>query len=138
MVIATGDEAGRGCSMATVLVADDDPDIRDLVVLKLELAGMEVLAAEDGTEALRKAREGHPDLIVLDLMMPGMSGLDVCRELRQDPAFAKVPIIMLTAKAQESDVEAGFEVGADDYVPKPFSPRELLARVKVLLGRGTG
>jgi two-component system, OmpR family, phosphate regulon response regulator PhoB len=121
--------------MVTVLLAEDDPDIRDLVTFKLRQQGYEVRAFEDGLSALASARDEMPDLALLDITMPGMSGLDVCRELRADPATADVPIILLTARAQESDIETGFSVGADDYVVKPFSPRELVSRVQAVLAR---
>ncbi|WP_307844565.1 response regulator transcription factor [Actinotalea solisilvae] len=118
-----------------VLVADDDPDIRDLVAFKLGTAGYEVEVVGDGLAALEHARARPPRLVLLDVMMPGLSGLDVAQQLRADPRTATVPIILLTAKAQESDVEGGFGVGADDYVTKPFSPRELLSRVRAVLAR---
>jgi DNA-binding response OmpR family regulator len=116
-------------------VADDDRDIRDLVAFKLGQAGYEVDTAEDGAQALSRIRSAPPALVVLDVMMPGLSGMDVARQLRADVQTASLPIIMLTAKAQEADVESGFAVGVDDYVIKPFSPRELLSRVKALLAR---
>ncbi|PIE28119.1 MAG: response regulator [Micrococcales bacterium] len=118
-----------------ILVADDDRDIRDLVTFKLQQAGHRVTAVENGVQALESARRERPDLLVLDVMMPGLSGVDVTRELRTDSEFAAVPIILLTAKAQETDVEAGFAIGADDYVTKPFSPRELVSRVQAVLAR---
>ncbi|GAB4062503.1 hypothetical protein GCM10028777_02430 [Angustibacter speluncae] len=118
-----------------VLVVDDDRDIRDLVTFKLEQAGYEVRQAEDGLQALDAVREWGPDLVVLDVMMPGLSGIDVTRELRADPGTAATPVILLTAKAQEADVETGFVTGADDYVVKPFSPRELVSRVQAVLAR---
>jgi DNA-binding response OmpR family regulator len=118
-----------------LLVADDDRDIRDLVAFKLQQAGFTVETVEDGLAALTSARASRPALAVLDVMMPGLSGVDVARELRADPGTARVPIIMLTAKAQERDVEAGFASGADDYVVKPFSPRELVSRVQAVLAR---
>ena len=121
--------------MVTVLLAEDDADIRDLVTFKLREAGYEVRAFEDGLSALASAQDDRPDLALLDIMMPGMSGLDVCRELRADPATSAVPIILLTARAQESDIETGFAVGADDYIVKPFSPRELASRVHAVLAR---
>jgi DNA-binding response OmpR family regulator len=121
--------------MTVVLVAEDDPDIRDLVVFKLQQSGYEVIAAEDGQQALSAAREQLPELAVLDVSMPGMSGLDVCRMLRAEPATAHMLIIMLTARAQESDVDSGFVAGADDYIIKPFSPRELTTRLRALLAR---
>jgi len=121
--------------MTTVLVADDDLDIRELVAFKLAQAGYEVRSAPDGVAALDAARAGGVDLVVLDLMMPGLSGLDVCAELRREPVTAELPVIMLTARAQDQDVATGFAAGADDYVVKPFSPRELVSRVQAVLGR---
>jgi DNA-binding response OmpR family regulator len=121
--------------MATVLLAEDDADIRLLVALKLQQAGHEVRAVGDGASALADARERPPDLAVLDLVMPDMSGLEVCRALRQHPDTAGVPIIILTARAQQADVTAGYEAGANEYVVKPFSPRELATRVQALLAR---
>ena len=118
-----------------VLVADDDRDIRELVAFKLGQAGFVVETAEDGVQALAAALQDRPDLAVLDVMMPGLSGLDVARQLRADGRTATVPIILLTARAQESDVEGGFAAGVDDYVIKPFSPRELLSRVQAVLAR---
>jgi two-component system phosphate regulon response regulator PhoB len=119
----------------TVLVIDDEADIIELVRYNLERAGYDVVAAADGREGLGIARRLKPALIVLDLMMPGMDGLEVCRELRRDPDTERTPIIMLTARAAESDRVVGLELGADDYLTKPFSPRELVARVKAVLRR---
>ena len=121
--------------MATIVVADDDADIRDLVVFKLEQSGHQVLAFGDGASAVEACQRQVPGLALLDVMMPGMSGLDACRAMRADPALATVPVILLTARAQESDIEQGFLVGADDYVVKPFSPRELVSRVTAVLER---
>ncbi|GIF44733.1 response regulator [Actinoplanes xinjiangensis] len=121
--------------MTTVLVADDDADIRDLVAFKLEQAGLDVLAVGDGQAAVDTARARLPTLAVLDVSMPGLSGIDVCRMLRADPSTAGMLIIMLTARVQEQDVEGGFSAGADDYVTKPFSPRELVSRIQALLTR---
>ena len=121
--------------MTAILVADDDMDIRDLVAFKLEQAGFDVTAVDNGLAALTAARLEPPDLVVLDVMMPGMSGIDVCRELRNDRTTAGLPIILLTARAQEGDVEVGFGAGADDYIVKPFSPRELVTRVEAVLAR---
>jgi two-component system, OmpR family, phosphate regulon response regulator PhoB len=122
-------------SVTVVLVADDDADIRDLVAFKLEQAGFDVIAVEDGQTALEQARSRQPTLAVLDVSMPGLSGIDVCRMLRADPATNGILIIMLTARVQEQDVEGGFSAGADDYVTKPFSPRELVSRIQALLSR---
>jgi DNA-binding response OmpR family regulator len=124
--------------VTAVLVAEDDPDVRDLVVFKLEQAGYEVTAVPDGPAALAAAQRRHLDLVVLDVSMPGMSGLDVCRLLRADPTTHALPIMMLTARAQERDVEGGFAAGADDYLVKPFSPRELASRIQALLARSRG
>ena len=121
----------------TILVADDDRDIRELVVFKLEQSGYGVIEAEDGAAALVAARLHRPDLCVLDVMMPGLSGVEVIRELRRDQGCADVKVILLTARAQEADVETGFSVGADDYVVTPFSPRELVSRVQAVLARSS-
>ena len=121
--------------MGQILVVEDEPDIRDLVVLHLTREGFRCRTAGNGVEALREARATRPDLVVLDLMLPGMDGLEVCRRLRAEPATAGVPIIMLTAKADEVDRVVGLELGADDYVAKPFSPKELVARVRAVLRR---
>jgi DNA-binding response OmpR family regulator len=118
-----------------VLVADDDPDILDLVRYRLERSGYEVATATDGAEAVRLAGELAPALAVLDVMMPSLDGLEATRRLRDDPATADIPVILLTAKAQDADVQEGFLAGADDYIRKPFSPRELSARVQAVLGR---
>jgi two-component system alkaline phosphatase synthesis response regulator PhoP len=119
----------------TILVVEDETRIVKLVRDYLERAGFGVLAAYDGEEALRLTRRDQPDLIVLDLMLPGVDGLDVCRRLRQESG---VPIIMLTARVEEADRIVGLELGADDYVTKPFSPRELVARVRATLRRTSG
>jgi len=118
-----------------VLVVDDDTKTVELVKLYLERDGYRVLTAYDGIEALRLARESHPDLIVLDLMLPGIDGLEVCRTLRSE---SDVPIIMLTARTTDQDKLTGLELGADDYMTKPFSPRELAARVRTVLRRLPG
>lgn len=120
---------------AKVLVVDDEPDIVELVRYHLEKAGFRCLVGADGAAALRLVREHRPDLLILDLMLPGLDGLEVCRRLRHDPATARLPVIMLTARAEEVDRVVGLEVGADDYVVKPFSPRELVARVNAILRR---
>jgi DNA-binding response OmpR family regulator len=120
---------------ALVLVADDDPDILSLVGFRLERAGYNVLPARDGEEALALALERHPDLAVLDVMMPKLDGYEVTRRLRDNAATSRMPVILLTARVQESDITRGFEAGADDYIKKPFSPQELRARVQAILGR---
>lgn len=121
--------------MAKILVVDDEPDAVELVEFNLKNAGFEVITAADGAEALKQARATLPDLVVLDLMLPEVDGLEVCKLLRRDAATAGIPIIMLTAKAAEIDRVLGLELGADDYLTKPFSPRELMLRVKGLLRR---
>ena len=122
----------------TILVVDDEQDVVRLLVSNLKRAGYETLTAEDGDRALAKARSDKPDLIILDLMLPSISGLEVCRSLKGDPGMAGMPIIMLTARHEEIDRVVGFELGADDYVTKPFSPREMVLRVQSLLRRSTG
>ena len=116
-----------------VLIVDDEPDALELVAFNLKSAGMDVVTAADGAEALKKARAVVPDAIVLDLMLPEVDGVEVCKILRRDPKTSAIPIVMLTAKAAETDRVVGLELGADDYVTKPFSPRELVLRVKRLL-----
>jgi phosphate regulon transcriptional regulator PhoB len=118
-----------------VLVVEDEPDIRELILHHLAQDGFLCRAASSGPEALAEARARPPDLVILDLMLPGIDGLEVCRRLRGDPTTAAVPIIMLTAKADEVDRVVGLELGADDYVVKPFSPKELVARVRAVLRR---
>src|SRR6266850_4490120 len=120
----------------TILIVDDEPEGIELVEFNLKQAGFTVASAADGAEAIRKARSLRPDLIVLDVMLPEIDGFEVCKMLRRDPSTAGVPIIMLTAKAAEIDRVLGLELGADDYVTKPFSPRELVLRVKRLLRSG--
>lgn len=116
-----------------ILVVDDEPDAVELIEFNLKSAGYDVVTAADGEEALKKARSSLPNLIVLDLMLPEVDGLEVCKILRRDPKTSSIPIVMLTAKAAEIDRVLGLELGADDYVTKPFSPRELVLRVKRLL-----
>jgi len=122
----------------TILVVDDEPRIVQIARDYLERAGFEVLSAGNGELALALARSERPNLIVLDLMLPGMDGLDVTRALRRDPLLPEIPIIMLTARVEESDKLVGLELGADDYLTKPFSPRELVARVRAVLRRTEG
>jgi DNA-binding response OmpR family regulator len=118
-----------------LLIAEDDPDIRELISFRLTAAGHSVTAVEDGPSALDAAGQVAPDLVLLDVMMPGLSGIDVCRALRARPESADLPVILLTARSQEADVQAGFRAGADDYMTKPFSPRELVSRINALLAR---
>jgi DNA-binding response OmpR family regulator len=119
----------------TVLVADDDGDVLALVVRRLERDGYKVITARDGAEALRLAQENLPDLAVLDVMMPHLTGYEVTQHLRQETATERIPVILLTARVQEADVKRGFSVGADDYIKKPFSPQELRSRFQAVLGR---
>ncbi|MCH7606075.1 MAG: response regulator transcription factor [Chloroflexi bacterium] len=117
---------------STILILEDDPNTVEIVQLYLLRDGHNVLWASDGLEGLRMARESHPDLVVLDLMLPGMSGMEVCRTLREE---SNVPVVMLTARVEEEDRLAGLDAGADDYMTKPFSPRELAARIRAVLRR---
>jgi DNA-binding response OmpR family regulator len=121
--------------MNRILVVEDDRDIADLIVHYLANAGHEAQILTNGAEALSSARRNPPDVLILDRMLPGADGLEICRAMRSDPATAGVPIIMLTARAEEADRIVGLELGADDYVTKPFSPKELVARVNALLRR---
>ena len=122
----------------TILIVDDEPDVSDLLVYNLQKAGYKTVTARDGSVALQKARDEVPSLILLDLMLPQMDGTEVCRHLKADSKTAHIPIIMLTAKAEEVDRVVGLELGADDYVTKPFSPREIALRVKSVLRRASG
>ncbi len=119
-----------------ILVVDDETDVVDMLVINLRAVGFQVIPVEDGATALKKARSDLPSLIILDLMLPGMSGLEICKVLKGDIATRHIPIIMLTAKGEEVDKIVGLELGADDYVTKPFSPRELILRVNRSLRRG--
>jgi two-component system phosphate regulon response regulator PhoB len=124
--------------MSTILLVEDDPDIRYLVSYKLTRSGFEVIEAADGAEGLRQAERHPPDLVILDVRMPRMSGLEVCRELRGRPRTAAVPIIMLTARTRPEDIEQAYAAGASEYVAKPFSPRELQQRVESALAKVGG
>jgi two-component system phosphate regulon response regulator PhoB len=119
-----------------ILVVDDEEDILELVRFNLAREGYPVICTASGEESLKIVQKEHPDLIVLDLMLPGIDGLDVAKALKNDPKTRDIPIIMLTAKGEEADIVAGLELGADDYVTKPFSPRILVARVRAVLRRG--
>ncbi|GAB6173525.1 response regulator [Paradesulfitobacterium aromaticivorans] len=121
--------------MAVILVVDDEESIQELLRYNLEKEGYKVLAARDGLEALERVGKDQPDLVVLDVMLPHMDGMEVCRQLRLNPKFRELPVIMLTAKGEEIDKVLGLELGADDYMTKPFSPRELVARIKARLRR---
>ncbi len=120
---------------ARVLIVEDEPHIRDLVALHLGLEGLSIVAVGDGNDALRHARSEPFDVIVLDLMLPGLDGVTICRAIRREPANSDVPILMLTARREESDKVLGLDSGADDYLTKPFGVRELVARVRALLRR---
>jgi|SRR3972149_5404586 len=121
--------------MKHILIIEDDPDIVELVRYNLSKEGYQVAAVGDGVAGLEKIRKSQPDLLVLDLMLPKLSGMEVCKEIRRDQALKQLPILMLTARGEEMDRVIGLEVGADDYVTKPFSPRELVARIRALLRR---
>jgi len=126
-------ETGSG---RNILIIEDETDVADLLSLNLRKAGFRVSTAGDGASGLQKARDDRPDFIILDLMLPKMSGLEVCRILKSDAATARMPILMLTAKAEEIDRIVGLEFGADDYVTKPFSPREIVLRIRAIFRRG--
>jgi DNA-binding response OmpR family regulator len=119
----------------TILVADDEEDLRELVTYRLSRSGYNVIGAEDGQKAFELAAERTPDLMVLDVMMPKLDGYELTRRVRAEAALRSIPVILLTARSQESDIDRGFEVGADDYLKKPFNPDELVARVRAVLGR---
>lgn len=124
-------------STQTILIVEDEEDIRQLLTFNLQREGFATLESGDGKQGLEKARSHKPDLILLDVMLPGMDGFQVCRELERDPVTACIPIIMLTARGEEIDRIVGLELGADDYVVKPFSVRELILRVRAILRRQT-
>ena len=128
-------EIGSG---RNILIIEDESDVADLLTLNLRKAGFRISTAADGASGLQNARDDRPDFIVLDLMLPKMSGLEVCRILKSDTATSQIPILMLTAKAEEIDRIVGLEFGADDYVTKPFSPREVVLRIKAILRRAEG
>ena len=121
--------------MKRILVIEDDKDIVELVRYNLEKDGYQILASSDGATGLAQIRKAPPDLLILDLMLPKLSGLEICKEVRKDVSLNRLPILILSAKGEEADRVVGLEMGADDYVTKPFSPRELIARVKALLRR---
>lgn len=126
---------GKRMPREKILVVDDEEDILELVRYNLEREGFQVTCAESGEKAMERTRQEAPDLIVLDLMLPGIDGLEVARRLKQDQKTAGLPIVMLTAKGEEADIVAGLELGADDYITKPFSPRVMIARIKAVLRR---
>jgi DNA-binding response OmpR family regulator len=122
--------------LGKVLIVEDEQDVAELIRFNLAREGYDVRVALNGTEALRQAREFHPEVILLDIMVPQLNGWEVCRRLKQEPETHTVPVIMVTGRVEEGDKVLGFELGADDYVTKPFSPRELVARVRAVLRRG--
>jgi two-component system alkaline phosphatase synthesis response regulator PhoP len=128
-----------GINMAEekILVVDDEEHIQELIKFNLEKSGYKVICADNGIDAIKLAKEQLPQLMLLDLMLPGMDGLDVCKEIRKDSSMSNMPIIMITAKGEEIDKIIGLELGADDYITKPFSVRELVARIKAILRRTT-
>ncbi len=123
-------------SMSKILVIEDEHDLQQVLAYNLKQAGHDALSAEQGQEGLRIAREQHPDLVLLDIMLPDVPGTEVCKSLKEDPATRRIPVVMLTAKGEEIDRVVGFELGADDYIVKPFSVRELLLRITAILRRG--
>ena len=122
--------------LGRVLVLEDEQDVAELIRYNLAKEGYDVVVSANGAEALRLAREHHPDVILLDIMIPQLNGWEVCRRLKQDPALAPIAVIMVTGRVEEGDKVLGFELGADDYVTKPFSPRELVARIRAVVRRG--
>lgn len=123
-------------SSKKIVIVEDEPDILEILSYNLKREGFEVITALNGTDGLKTIKQVDPDLALLDLMLPGMDGLEICRELKGHQSTSNIPIIMVTAKGEESDVVLGLGVGADDYIAKPFSPRELIARVKAVIRRG--
>ncbi len=119
-----------------ILVIEDEADILEVITYNLEREGHKVVSCRNGEQGLSRIRTDNPDLVILDLMLPGMDGVEVCRQVKSDPVTRAIPVIMVTAKSEESDIVLGLGIGADDYITKPFSPKELVARVKVVLRRG--
>jgi CheY-like chemotaxis protein len=121
--------------MAKILIAEDEPDIRDLVAFTLRFAGHTVIAVGNGEEAVEAARKEHPDLILMDVRMPRMTGYEACEKMKLDPEIAPIPVVFLSAKGQESEIRTGLDVGAAEYLLKPFAPVELTQRVSELLAK---
>lgn len=121
--------------MARILIAEDEPDIRELVAFTLRFAGHEVTTASNGEDALHKATDILPDLILMDVRMPKMTGYDACRAMKADPALRAIPVVFLSAKGQDSEIQTGLEAGAEEYLLKPFAPDQLTERVKAILGK---
>src|SRR3954452_23811459 len=143
MIVLKGTSRGQVESRAMdaglgpkILIIEDENDVTDLLALSLRKGGFKVSTAADGASGLQNARDDRPDFVILDLMLPKMSGLEVCRILKGDSATSHIPVLMLTAKAEEIDRIVGLEFGADDYVTKPFSPREIMLRIRAILRRG--
>lgn len=124
--------------MSRILIAEDEPDIRELVMLTLQFSGYDVVSARDGAEAVEIAQNDHFDLILMDVRMPRMTGYEACRRLREIDATRDIPIIFLSAKGQESEVKAGLEAGADQYILKPFAPDELTRKIQAVLSNSSG
>lgn len=121
--------------MARILIAEDEPDIRELVAFTLRFAGHEVVATNNGEEAYHKAQEMIPDLIMMDVRMPRMTGYEACRAMKQIPSLADIPVVFLSAKGQDAEIQSGLEAGAEDYLLKPFAPDQLVERVKAILSK---
>ena len=122
----------------TVLIVEDEPDLREILRYNLEREGFKVIESEDGEAGLALLRKHLPKIVLLDIMLPGMDGVEICRSIKYDPQTRSIPVIMVTARGDESDIVLGLGVGADDYIIKPFSPRELMARIKAVLRRANG
>lgn len=121
--------------MARILIAEDEPDIRELVAFTLRFAGHEVITTSNGEEALHKATEIIPDLILMDVRMPKMTGYDACRAMKADPVLRDIPVVFLSAKGQDSEIQTGLDAGAEEYLLKPFAPDQLTERVRSILGK---
>lgn len=121
--------------MARILIAEDEPDIRELVAFTLRFAGHEVTTTSNGEEAVQKAGQMIPDIILMDVRMPRMTGYDACRALKADPALKDIPVVFLSAKGQDSEIQIGLDAGAEEYLLKPFAPDQLAERVKIILGK---
>lgn len=121
--------------MARILIAEDEPDIRELVAFTLRFAGYEVVATSNGEEALQQASQMIPDIILMDVRMPKMTGYDACRAMKADPALMDIPVVFLSAKGQDAEIQAGLEAGAEEYLLKPFAPDQLVERVKAILSK---
>ncbi len=119
--------------MAKIVISEDEPDIQELIAFSLRLAGHEVIAASNGQEALDLTQKEHPDLVLLDVRMPCLTGYDVCHKIKADPKISHIPVVFLSAKGQKFEIEQGLAAGADEYLLKPFTPKELCTRVKSIL-----